>query len=182
MLNQKTKDKVLEFVKGRPMGCSALEISKELGINRITLTKYLSTLYSEGIVGYRAVGMAKLWYFEKNPLLRTMLHDADQSKTLKLLFNSMGVGVVVLDKNLEIVWSNEKMNSIIGRKEDVKGKKLSDFFKKDSDKLLSEKVLRTNEIHNGTISIKGNNYLMTSSPILDKEGNLVGVIEVFSMK
>tara|TARA_Y100000310_G_C20451822_1_gene701113 strand:+ start:336 stop:884 length:549 start_codon:yes stop_codon:yes gene_type:complete len=182
MLNQKTKDRVLEFIKGRPMGCSALEISKDLEMNRITLAKYLSTLYSEGIVGYKSVGMAKLWYFEKNPILRTMLHDADQSKTLKLLFNSMGVGVVVLNKGLEIVWFNEEMNSLIGKKEDVKGKKLSEFFKKDSDKLLSEKVLKTRKVHRGSIFAKGNNYLITSSPILDKDGKIVGVIEVFSMK
>ena len=49
----------------------------------------------------------------------------------------------------------------------------------DSDKLLSEKVLKTKEIYLGSISVKGNNYLTTSSSILDRKRN---IIEIFSQK
>ncbi len=175
MLNQEIKDKVLEFVKARPHGCSSQDISKELGINRLTLTKYLSTLYSEGILGYKKVGMAKLWYFEKNPLLRGMLHDSDQSKTLKLLFNSMGVGVLILDQKGKVVWLNKKIKNVVG---EVSGKFISECLTEIVE--LNEKANDTKKPQTETISIKSNKYLINASSILDKEGTVVGIIDIFS--
>lgn len=164
----------MEFVKARPHGCSSQEVSKDLGINRLTLTKYLSTLYSEGILGYKKVGMAKLWYFEKNPLLRSMLHDSDQSKTLKLLFNSMGAGVLILDQKGKVVWLNKKIKKFVG---EISGKTVDDCLTEIVE--LNTKSNDSKKPQTETISIKSNKYLINASPILDKEGTVVGIIDVF---
>jgi transcriptional regulator with PAS, ATPase and Fis domain len=179
VLNPKIKDNILQFIRKKPMGCSSVEISKGLKINRVTLTKYLSSLYSEGIVGFRNVGMAKLWFFQNNPLLRTMLHGADSNKTLKLLLNSIGVGLVVVDETSKIVWLNDKMKKVIGDIDQTKGKNLIELTGLNENELLILETLKEGVVKKMNVSLKGKKYLINLSPFLDKEKKVVGAIGIF---
>lgn len=42
-----------------------VEIAEKANINRLTASKYLYSLETRGIVSYRAVGNAKLFYLKK---------------------------------------------------------------------------------------------------------------------
>ncbi len=42
-----------------------VEIAEKAGINRLTASKYLYGLEMRGVVGYRAVGNAKLFYISE---------------------------------------------------------------------------------------------------------------------
>ena len=42
-----------------------VEIADRIGVNRLTASKYLYSLEARGVVQYRAVGNAKLFYIRK---------------------------------------------------------------------------------------------------------------------
>ena len=42
-----------------------LEISKAIGMNRVTLSKYLGILFAEGIIGQKHVGNAIVWFVQE---------------------------------------------------------------------------------------------------------------------
>tara|TARA_Y100000310_G_C20690371_1_gene821807 strand:- start:3918 stop:4517 length:600 start_codon:yes stop_codon:yes gene_type:complete len=181
LLNRRMKDKILNFIMDRPMGCSSPEIAGELGMNRVTLAKYLSSLNSEGIIKFKNVGMAKLWYYEKNPIHRAMLHDpdADNNKTIKLLLDSLGEGIVISDNELNVIWVNEKMEKLVGSAAKVKGKKRQKILR--AGESSAEKVLETGKIQRMIMKHKGKVLRITASPVKDKAGEVVGVIEIIAM-
>lgn len=54
------KERIIETLKHHPEGLTILEIAGLAGMNRITISKYVYGLISEGIVSQRKVGPAKL--------------------------------------------------------------------------------------------------------------------------
>ncbi|MBS3131863.1 hypothetical protein J4212_05505 [Candidatus Woesearchaeota archaeon] len=56
------ENKIIDFVKKNPLGVTSSQIAKYLGINRITLTKYLAIIRQKAKLDFKQFGMAKLWY------------------------------------------------------------------------------------------------------------------------
>jgi predicted ArsR family transcriptional regulator len=59
---EETKNKILELLKKHPDGLTIADISKELGLHRQTVTKYVFELRGAEIVRTRTVGPATLIY------------------------------------------------------------------------------------------------------------------------
>jgi DNA-binding IclR family transcriptional regulator len=59
VIDEATAAKVLDFIANSDQPVHSVEISLRLGINRVTISKYLSVLQSRGLVSYRNVGMDK---------------------------------------------------------------------------------------------------------------------------
>lgn len=64
-LNKDIRDKILDYLKASKIGASSSEISKSIGHNRITVTKYLEIMKAEGEIDYEGVAQAKLWNIKK---------------------------------------------------------------------------------------------------------------------
>jgi two-component system, OmpR family, alkaline phosphatase synthesis response regulator PhoP len=61
-LNTEIKNKILEFLKTTKYGASSSEISKSIGHNRVTVTKYLEIMRAHKLISYDEVAQAKLWH------------------------------------------------------------------------------------------------------------------------
>ena len=83
------RDRILEYIKNSEGGLSGSRLSEELGINRVTLTKYLSLLDSEGFIKHKKVGMAKTWYPVKHVKKKILIVD-DEENIVKLIRLTLG--------------------------------------------------------------------------------------------
>ena len=59
------KTRLIDLLKKSKTGMSGIEISENLGINRITMAKYLDIFAAEGIIQQRNVGNTHLWLVEE---------------------------------------------------------------------------------------------------------------------
>ena len=59
------KDKLVEVLSQAKTGLSGVEISEKLGLNRITMTKYLKVFAAEGLVRQKNIGNVTLWFIEE---------------------------------------------------------------------------------------------------------------------
>ena len=59
------KTRLIDLLKNSKIGMSGIEISENLGINRITMAKYLDVFAAEGIIQQRNVGNTHLWLVEE---------------------------------------------------------------------------------------------------------------------
>ncbi|MBL7055304.1 HTH domain-containing protein [Candidatus Woesearchaeota archaeon] len=62
MFNSDNEKKIVEFVKKSPFGVSSSEIAKYIGLNRMTITKYLAIIKEKALIDFKQFGMAKLWF------------------------------------------------------------------------------------------------------------------------
>jgi hypothetical protein len=58
------RQKLIETFEDSKMGMSGIEISEKLGINRITMTKYLKIFAAEGFLREKNIGNTTLWFLE----------------------------------------------------------------------------------------------------------------------
>lgn len=59
------KQQIVKILEERQEGLTILSISKILGINRATVTKYIYELSGAGVISYRKIGTAKLCFLTK---------------------------------------------------------------------------------------------------------------------
>lgn len=59
------KDKLVEVLSKSKTGLSGVEISEKLGLNRITMTKYLKVFAAEGLIRQKDIGNVTLWFIEE---------------------------------------------------------------------------------------------------------------------
>jgi predicted ArsR family transcriptional regulator len=57
-----TERVVLDYLKKQPMGATVTDIADKLGMSRTTTVKYLEVMRATGLLDYKEVGMAKLWF------------------------------------------------------------------------------------------------------------------------
>lgn len=58
------KQKLIELLEDSKSGMSGVEISKKLGVNRTTMSKYLKVLAAEGFLHQNNIGNITLWFLE----------------------------------------------------------------------------------------------------------------------
>ena len=58
------KEKILDLLANSKTGFSGLEISGRLGINRITVSKYLNIFSAEGLIKQKNIGNVIIWFVE----------------------------------------------------------------------------------------------------------------------
>ena len=56
------KFRLIKLLRDSKIGISGVEISERLGINRVTMTKYLNIFSAEGVIGEKNIGNVNLWF------------------------------------------------------------------------------------------------------------------------
>jgi DNA-binding IclR family transcriptional regulator len=54
------RGRILDILKDHPEGLTLLDVARIIGMNRVTISKYMYGLISEGLITLRAIGPAKL--------------------------------------------------------------------------------------------------------------------------
>lgn len=62
MMETDTERLILDYLKTQPMGATVTDIAQKLGMSRTTTVKYLEVMKATGLLDYKEVGMAKLWF------------------------------------------------------------------------------------------------------------------------
>jgi transcriptional regulator with PAS, ATPase and Fis domain len=182
MLKENTIIKILEKNK---RGLSLTEISNILEQDRRTIAKKLEIMKAKGFVDYEQIGMAKLWSLSKSPIINLLMRNDEKSSVVKNILNSLDEGISILNKELKIIWVNDKIKkmvpkvgnltdrkcyvSYLNRDERCPGCAVIEAFKTKKTKKLVDK----GKDKNG----KKYYYQFVASPIKDREGNVIAVIE-----
>jgi methanogenic corrinoid protein MtbC1 len=61
---EEIKRKVVDILKDTDTGLSGVEIAEKTGVNRITITKYLSVLEAIGLIKKKKAGSVNVWHLE----------------------------------------------------------------------------------------------------------------------
>ena len=146
MFNLEIEKKILDFVKKSPLGVSSSEIAGYVGLNRMTMTKYLAIIKERTLIDFKQFGMAKLWYIpvnlnKENFFSKIMAEIGVKmpEREFKNLFEKIGIK---LGEDINQMYLNfhgiKKLNydQILDTYEDI-GKKLGGLFK---SKLEDEKI------------------------------------------
>lgn len=62
MFDLEIEKKIVDFIKNSPLGVTSSDIAHYLGLNRMTIAKYLAIIKEKALVDFKQLGMAKLWY------------------------------------------------------------------------------------------------------------------------
>jgi PAS domain S-box-containing protein len=108
--------KILEILKDNPRGMSVTQIADAIGMNRISVARYLDTLLTSGQVDMVRHGQAKLYYISHRVPVSSLLEFSSDY-------------VVVLDKKQKIVQANSNFLNLFGKERDeVMGSFLFDIL------------------------------------------------------
>ncbi|MBI4454082.1 response regulator [Candidatus Woesearchaeota archaeon] len=83
--NDEIKDKIIEFLKTTTIGEPSTEISKQIGHNRLTISKYLEVLQAQGIVTNQEMAQAKLWKLAEEEKIPSILIVDDEPHVVNLI-------------------------------------------------------------------------------------------------
>lgn len=97
--------KILEILKDNPRGMSVTQIADAIGMNRISVARYLDTLLTSGQVDMVRHGQAKLYYISHRVPVSSLLEFSSDY-------------VVVLDKKQKIVQANSNFLNLFGKERD----------------------------------------------------------------
>ncbi len=84
-LNTEIKGKILEFLKTKRIGASSSEIAKNIGHNRVTVSKYLEIMKAHKFLDYEGVAQAKLWHICRKTDKPTILIVDDEPHVVDLV-------------------------------------------------------------------------------------------------
>ena len=63
--NEEVKTRLINLLRDSKTGLSGVEVSAGLGINRVTMTKFLNVFAAEGIIKQKSIGNLNLWLVEE---------------------------------------------------------------------------------------------------------------------
>src|SRR5271157_394991 len=86
---------IKEILKPSPRGMNITEISKAVGMNRLTVAKYLEILVVSGHVEVRNLGSSKVYYLSQRLPISAMLSLSSDF-------------IVLLDQGLKIIYANDR--------------------------------------------------------------------------
>ncbi|MBU1704040.1 MAG: hypothetical protein KJ922_01635, partial [Nanoarchaeota archaeon] len=61
-MGSEIENKIVDVIKKHPIGVTSSEIANLVGLNRMTIIKYLAIIKEKALIDFRQFGMAKLWY------------------------------------------------------------------------------------------------------------------------
>lgn len=114
---EEIKRKLIDILKDSKTGLSGIEVSEKLGINRITMTKYLNIFATQGVIRQKKIGNLNLWiaeegteqfqfpddYFQVKSKLIEYLSAGLQAKVFKLIQNCLQSNANVPKLILEVI-------------------------------------------------------------------------------
>lgn len=124
---EEIKQKLVELLQKSKSGLSGVDISDKLGINRITMIKYLRIFLAEGIVQKKNIGNVAIWsvadgienyvfpddYFRVHSKFLELLLENKERETMGLirnsLFSSASVEKIVLEVIVPAILTIQKL-------------------------------------------------------------------------
>ncbi|WP_428325381.1 B12-binding domain-containing protein [Nitrosopumilus sp.] len=114
---EEIREKLISVLKDSESGMSGVEISEQMKVNRITMTKYLKVFAAEGLVRQKNIGNITLWflepgqesfhfpddYFKVAPKFLDYLIKGNEDKVYSLIRNSMHSGATVNRLIIEVI-------------------------------------------------------------------------------
>lgn len=125
----KETDQIKSILKANPRGLSVTDISRQIGINRNTVAKYLEILRISGHIEMEYVGTAKIYFLSQRIPVSTLLDFSSDY-------------IIVIDSKLKVVQVNDKFSDMTGlSKQEIKGKNISGILPPMiSNKTLMDKI------------------------------------------
>ena len=111
------RQKLITILDGSTSGMSGVEISTKVGINRITMTKYLKVFAAEGLLRHKNIGNVTLWflepgqesfefpddYFKIGPKYIEYLIKGTEQQVFSLIQNCLRSGATVNQLIIEVI-------------------------------------------------------------------------------
>jgi PAS domain S-box-containing protein len=94
-ISREILSRIREILKTNPRGMNVTEVSKDLGMNRLTVAKYLEMLVVSGQVDVKRFGPAKVYFISHRLPISAMLSLSSDF-------------VIILDRNLRIINVNDR--------------------------------------------------------------------------
>lgn len=114
---EEIREKLISTLEDSKSGMSGVEISDKIGVNRITMTKYLKVFAAEGLLRQKNIGNITLWflepgqeaydfpddYFKVSPQYLDFLVKGSEEQVFSLIKNCIHSGAAVSRLVLEVV-------------------------------------------------------------------------------
>ena len=114
---EEIREKLISTLEDSESGMPGVEISDKIGINRITMTKYLKVFAAEGLLRQKNIGNITLWslelgqeaynfpddYFKVSPQYLDFLVKGSEEQVFSLIKNCLHSGATVNRLVLEII-------------------------------------------------------------------------------
>ena len=111
------KEKLVELLRDSKTGLSGVEISERLGVNRVTMTKYLSIFAAEGMINQKNIGNVTLWFIDDDveqyrfpddyylvqKKFSELLSSFSQKQAYALIRNCLHSGATVSKLSIEVI-------------------------------------------------------------------------------
>ena len=110
-MEQVLEEDILDYLKKTDAGATASEISRALGINRMTAVKYLEVMRATGLIDFRKVGMAKQYFATSNlsyAQAALLLQVKQLLKSIETIDDHVEVFQNTLVNHLEIILTYKK--------------------------------------------------------------------------
>ena len=88
---EEIKQKLVDVLNDSKTGMSGVEISEKLGVNRMTMTKYLNIFAAEGLIRQKNIGNINLWYIEEGTEQFQFPDDYFKAKTKYIEYLTEGL-------------------------------------------------------------------------------------------
>jgi len=138
MFNLEIEKKIVDFVKNSPIGVTSRDIASYVGLNRMTITKYLAIIKERTLIDFKQFGMAKLWYIPVNLNKESFLSKIATNMAVnipkeqfKTVSNKVGINLGEEINQMYINFNDVRklsLDQITDAYEDI-GKKLNGNFK-----------------------------------------------------
>ncbi|MFH2028302.1 MAG: methanogen output domain 1-containing protein [Nanoarchaeota archaeon] len=107
---QDVEKKIIDLIKKSPLGVTSSEIARFLGINRVTITKYLAVIKQKAKIDFKEFGKAKMWYIpvdlNKVSFLREMLVGICQNVESNQLKPALDKTSKIIGKEISGLYQN----------------------------------------------------------------------------
>jgi len=178
------QEQIMDVLEDKDEGASSTEIAEKLEVDRHTLAKHLDVLTAKGYVNFRQLGMAKLWFATKIPLLALL--EKEDVPSIANVFDAFSEGITILDKDFGVLWANKKIRENHGELKKIKGAQCYKAFDLGNDVCAncpSTKTFKTGSKEKAVEVVIDKNgdkkfFEIASQPIKDNKGKTVAVLEI----
>lgn len=137
-LDKSVVEDIINYLKNKDIGASASDISKDLNRNRVTVSKYLSVMKSEGILDNKQIAQAKYWQIKNDHQRPKVLVVDDDKHILEL------VRLSLVHKDIDIVTAHDGVEALEKVREDIPDLIILDLMMPNLDGYEVCEMLRKN--------------------------------------
>ena len=110
---EEVKARLINLLSDSKTGLSGVEISAQLGINRVTMTKFLNVFAAEGIIKQKNIGNVNLWLIEEGTEYLKFPDDYFRVQEKYLEFLTKGSESAVYNLTRNCISSNANVTTLM---------------------------------------------------------------------